>query len=181
MIEINIQSREIQAVIAELAATPRQVEAAWRRALNRTATTVRAAMRRDLRSELELRSAGVLRRRLRMARARTNSSGASIDLWLGQNDLAPGAFKGRPRGSAGAVTFNGQRFEGAFVTRLPNGKVSIFRRVSGGRLPIIEQTIAVKDQMDSVLETRVMPDVLEIFLRNFRSDLRARTAFAVGG
>lgn len=177
---IEIDGHEIRAVADELGATERQVEAAYRRALNRTASTVRTAMRRELRTGLDLRSAGVLRRRLKQMRAKGKANGASIDLWLGQNDLPPGAFKGRPRETGGGVTFRGLTHPSAFVARMPNGKLSIWRRRGDGRLPLIEQTIAVQDEMNTVLETRVMPDVLEIFLRNFRADLRARTAFGVG-
>jgi hypothetical protein len=180
MIGIDINGREIRALADEFGATQAQVEAAYRRALNRTASNVRTLMRREVRQGLDLRSAGVLRRRLKQMRGKGKANGASVDIWLGQNDLPPGAFKDRPRQGGSGVTFRGQSFPGAFVARMPSGKVSIWRRRSDGRLPLIEQTISVQDQMNEVLETRVMPDVLELFMRNFRADLRARTVFGVG-
>jgi len=181
MIGIEIEGDELRAVAREFGATERQVEAAYRRALNRTASTVRTAFRRELRLGLDLRAAAVLRRRLRMARQKRRNRGASIEIWLGQNDMAPGAFKGKPQQTGSGVTFRGQTFPGAFVATMANGKRSIWKRRTDGRLPILEQTIPVEDEMSKVLDSRVMPDVLQIFMRNFRADLRARTAFGVGG
>jgi hypothetical protein len=177
---IAVDGRELRTLADQFGATEAQVEAAYRRALNRTAGTVRTLMRSELRKGLDLRSAGVLRKRLKQMRAQGSGTGAGIDIWLGQNDLPPGAFKGRPGRSGGAVSFGGQSFPGAFIAVVGSGKRSIFRRRSDGRLPIIEQTIAVQGKMDEVLESRVLPDVLEIFMRNFRADLRARTAFGAG-
>jgi hypothetical protein len=181
MIGIEIDGRQIRAMADEFSATEKQVEASYRRALNRTASNIRTMMRRELSAGLDLRSAGVLRRRLKQMRAKGKASGAQIDIWLGQNDLPPGAFKGRPRETGSGVTFRGQTFEGAFLAKMPGGKVSIFRRRDDGRLPIIEQTIGVQDEMNDVLETRILPDVLELFFRNFRAELRARTVFGIGG
>lgn len=180
MIGVTVEGSEIQALADEFGASEKQIEAAYRRALSRTASNVRTMMRREVRVGLNLRAASVLRRRLKMARAKGKANGQSIELWLGQNNLPPGAFKGRPRASGGNVSFRGVTHPGAFVARMPNGKISIFRRKDVGRLPIIEETIAVQGEMNQVLDTRVMPDVLELFFKNFRADLKARTAFGVG-
>ncbi len=181
MIGLEIDGREVRAMADEFGATEKQVEASYRRALNRTASNIRTMMRRDLRLGLDLRSAGVLRRRLKQMRAKGKANGAQIELWLGQNDLPPGAFKGRPVATESGVTFRGQTFAGAFLAKMPGGRVSIFRRREDGRLPIIEQTIAAQDDMNEVLETKVLPDVLELFFRNFRAELKARTVFGIGG
>ena len=180
MIGMSASAPELRAIADELGATEQQVTLAYRRALTRTASALATMMRRDLRRELDLRGAAALRRRLRTMRPRRRSNSESVDIWLGQNDLPPGAIRGRPRETADGVTFWGQRFPGAFIARMGSGKVSIFKRRASGRLPIIEQTVYVKDRMDEVLERRIMPDVMEIFFRNFRADLRARTQFGAG-
>lgn len=180
MIGMSANAPELRAIADELGATEAQTRLAYRRALSRTASNLATMMRRDLRRELDLRGAATIRRRLRTMRPQRRGDGESVTLWLGENDLPPGAIRGRPRETADGVTFWGQSFPGAFIARMASGKVSIYKRRADGRLPIIEQTVHVKDRMDEVLERRVMPDVMDIFFRNFRADLRARTQFGAG-
>lgn len=169
MIGIQIDGSELQRIAAEFGASEAQVRAAWRRAKSRTASRLRTQARKALRQELGLRSAAVLRARLRLRNTRDGAS-----LWVGLNNMRASSFKGRVRAGASGVSVAGQTFGGAFLAR---GQV--FRRVGSRRLPIEVQTVPIKDEGDAVLEGEVMRDAVDTLMRNFAAEIRARTIYGV--
>lgn len=178
-VRLELGLSDIERVISELGATPEQVRFATTRALRRTASALRTRSMKAAKETLQLRRAAAFRRRLKDLRLRMHKSGGEVGVWVGLNDLAVSALKGRMKEYAGGATFRSMEFEGAFVAT-HKGRRSIFRRKGKRRFPIVEQTYPIKDQMDVVLEDDVFPDAIEIFMRNFASDLRARTVFGVG-
>ena len=112
-------------------------------------------------------------------KARVHKTGGEIGVWVGLNDIEVSALRGRVREFDGGATFRSREYYGAFVAKVGRHR-SIYKRRGKERFPIKEQTFPIKDQMDVVLEDEVLPSVAEIFLRNFLSDLRARTVFGVG-
>lgn len=189
MIRFDVDPRELEAIAASLGATEKQVGMAISRALSRTAGTMRARASRALARELDVRRANTLRKRLRELRAgrgtRATGTGGrqmrSVSIWVGLNDLAISDLKGRPSQGANGSEFRGRQYPGAFVATGKKGVRTIFKRRDQGRFPIIEQTYPVKDKADQVLEDEVFPDVVEVFVKNFTADLRARVLHGVGG
>lgn len=178
MLDFDIDITRIDALASELAASDKQVRFAFSRALRRTAATLRRMSSKGLKSELQLRNAKALRKRLRTIKVRRN--GDEIQLWYGSNDMAVSAFKGRPRQTASGVSFRDQDFANAFIGRRRDGQRSIFRRTSRRSLPVREQTMPVKDRVDVYLEDEVFTEVETIFFKHFRADLRARTLYGAG-
>jgi hypothetical protein len=175
MIRTEIDAKELREIGAELGATEQQIRAAYNRALNRAAGTIRRITSQGLRSELGLRNAAAIRRRLRDKRVKGNGGLAGRVLWFGTNDMAFGAFKGKPIEGQGGVTFRGRTIRGAFIAR---GKV--FKRSTAASLPIAEQTIPVEEEMNRFIEAEILPAVGDIVMENFIRDLRARTSLGVG-
>lgn len=175
MIDVNIDARQLREIGAELGATEAQIRAAYNRALNRAAGTIRQIASQGLRSELGLRNAAAIRRRLRARRVSGSGGLAGRELWFGTNDMAFGAFKGRPVENSGGVSFRGSTIAGAFIAK---GKV--FKRSTSSALPIEEQTVPVEEQMNRFIEAEILPEVAQLVMDNFIRDLRARTSLGVG-
>lgn len=175
MIDVKIDDKELRAIGAELGATEAQIRAAYNRALNRAAGTIRRLSSQGLRSELGLRNAAAIRRRLGDKRIKGKGGLAGRQLWFGLNDMAFGVFKGKPTESAGGVSFRGRTIAGAFIAK---GKV--FKRLGRAALPIGEQTVPVEEEMSRFIEAEILPEIGEIVMRNFITDLRARTSLGVG-
>jgi hypothetical protein len=185
---LDFEFSGVDALQAELQATPKQVRAALSRAAGRTATTLRKRAARGLATELQLATVAHLRRRLKAGRIRGVSArgerfAGGAQLWFGLNPMPVGWFKGRPVKTARGARHRGREFEGAFVARgkaAGRKKLSIFRRKGDKRLPIYEETIPVEDPMQVYLEDEVLVHASEIFWTNFERDLRARVRFNLG-
>lgn len=178
-VRLELDLSDIDKIVRELGATPELVRKSISRALRRTASALRMRSLKAARDTLQMRNATAFRRRLKDLRVRMHKSGGEVGVWIGLNDLPVSALKGRMREYSGGATFRSKELPDAFVAT-HKGKRSIYRRKGKRRFPIIEQTYPIKDQMDVVLEDEVFPDAIEIFMRNFASDLRARTVFGVG-
>lgn len=174
MIGVEIDPGELQRIGREFAASEKELRAAWRRAKSRTARRLRTQARKALRENLSLRSAAILRARLRLRNTRDDAS-----LWVGLNNLPVTAFKGRPRQTASGVSVGGREFPGAFVGRGGGGNRLVFRRVGRSRLPIEVETVPIKDAGDDTLEAEVMRDAADALIRNFAAEVRARTIYKV--
>ena len=182
MIGLDIDAGEIQRIAREFDASEKDLRRASARALSRTSRTLRTRVRKALREGLELRSAAILKARLRLAkfRAQGNRMGAAR-LWVGTNDLPAGAFKGKPRQTAGGARVGKREFEGAFVgTSDTSARQMVFRRKGRARLPIYRVTVPVQEDMNAILERQVMDDASALFFKNFRAEVRARTIYNVG-
>lgn len=180
MLNFEIDSSQIQALTDELEASEKQVRMAFNRALNRTAGTLRRMASTGLRTELQLRTAAAIRKRLKTIKLKRGKNTDDIVLWFGANDLPISAFKGRPRETASGAEFNGQQFDGAFIAKTSKGRQSIFKRKGRARLPIVEQTVPVADKIQVFVEDEIFTEVEAIFFKNFRAELRARTLYGVG-
>lgn len=167
-------------VIQELGAGEEDVRKAMTRALRRTATTLRVMASKRLVPELGLRRAMDLRRRLKPMRARIKTHEGRIGIWVGLNDMGVSHFKGRAREYAGGAKFRDHEFPGAFVAKGQDGRRSVFRRAGTSRFPLVEEVLPIKDRADVILEDDILPDAVEIFMKYFLADLRARTIFGVG-
>ncbi|MBP0047654.1 phage tail protein [Marinobacterium sp. AK62] len=180
MLEFDIDYQQIVDLQDELGATEQQIQQAYSRAINRTAGTLRKMSNKGLKDELELRNTKELRKRLRTIRIRKGKLLDAVTLWYGTNDMKVSAFKGSPKASRGGASFRGTEFPGAFIAKGKGGPRTIFKRKGQERLPIIEQTLPVKDQMDVYLEDEIFTELESIFFKHFTADLRARVIYGVG-
>ena len=180
MLEFDIDYGQIVELQDQLGASERQIEMAFGRALNRTAATLRRMSSKGLKDELQLRNAGAIRKRLRTIKLKKGRYLDAVKLWYGTNDLPVSAFKGTPKKTAKGASFRGQDFPGSFISKGRDGKRTIFKRVGSGRLPIVEQTMPVKDKMDIFLEDQIFTEIDTIFFKHFAADLRARTIYGAG-
>lgn len=181
MIGIQIDDKELAAIGAELGATEAQIRASYNRALNRAAGTIRRISSQGIRSELGLRNAAAIRRRLRDKRVKGKGGLTGRELWFGFNDMAFDAFKAKATEGGAGVTFRGRTIAGAFIGRGKNsGKPLVFKRKAAAGLPVIAQTVPVEEEMSRFVESDLLPDVGAIVMNNFVRDLRARTSMGVG-
>jgi len=187
MLDFDVDADELRRVVEELGAMPKEVNAAYNRALTRTAATLRKLSSQGLVSELGLRRAKAIRKRLKTIRVKGSNSGnyrkmASVRLWYGLNDIAVSEFKGRVSESAAGAGYSGPAgshdFPGAFVAK-PRGtkRRTIMRRRGARRLPIHQETLPIKDKADVYVEDNVFDQLESIFWRHFRDDLTRRVAY----
>lgn len=187
MLDFDVDAEGLQRIAEELGAMPKEVNAAYNRALTRTAATLRKLSSQGLQSELGLRRAKALRRRLKTIRVKGSKSRdyrrmAEVRLWYGLNDLAVSEFKGRVSESADGARYSGpagaETFPDAFVAKPRGGsRRTIMRRRGRKRLPIQQETLPIKDRADVYVEDEVFVHLESIFWRHFRDDLERRVAY----
>lgn len=174
---LEIDMSQIEIVMDELRNTPSEVGKATSRALRRTATALRKLASKRLTSELHLRRAMELRRRLKTMKIRAKDATGEkvIGLWFGLDPLAVSRFKYKPgpkEYSAGA-TFRGQEFPGAFVAKMPKKtRASIYRRSGRGRFPLVEEKLPIQDIAEPIIEDEIFPQATEIFLKKLMHELK---------
>lgn len=178
-LHFDIDASQLNAVAAELGASEKQVKLAFSAASRRTVTTLRTMSARGLASELQLRTIGLLRRRLKAMRLRSNGDG--VQLWYGLNDMPASWFKGRARQDASGASKHGQHFEKGFVARSKfKGRDTVFKRKGKGRLHIEEQNIKVEDEAVVFVEDEIFSELEPIFWKNFTRELTARVKYKIG-
>lgn len=159
-------------------ATPKQVKLAQNRALKRTAATLRKLSSKGLQSELGLRNAKALRRRLKEYRVGKGKSG--FKLWYGTNDLPISAFKGRPKKVPGGIQVGDHMIHGGFYAKTGGKRKVMTRNGPKGRWNISEALLPVSDRMMIFLEDEVFVDIETIFFRHFNHEIRAATILEIG-
>ncbi|MDT0499706.1 hypothetical protein [Halomonas sp. PAR7] len=187
MLDFDVDADELRRVVEELGAMPKEVNASYNRALTRTAATLRRRSSKGLQSELGLRRAKAIRKRLKSIRVKGSKSGdyrkmASIRLWYGLNDIAVAEFKGRVSETAAGAGYSGpagnHSFPGAFVAKSRGSKRrTIMRRKGRRRLPVHQETLPIKDQVDVYVEDNIFDQLESIFWHHFRDDLERRVAY----
>lgn len=178
---LDVDTSDIDLVIRSLNASESDVRKAMARALRRTASSLRVRASRRIVPELQMRRAGDFRRRLRTMRARISKDRGEIGIWIGLNDMAVSKFKGRVTEFSGGAKFRDTEFHGAFAAKMPRARHrSIYRRTGAARFPVQEEALPIKDRLDVIIEDEIFPDAVDVFMRLFIADLRARTIFGVG-
>lgn len=178
-LHFDIDLDQLRRIAGELEASEKQVKAAFSVACKRTATTLRTMSARGLASELQLRTIGLLRKRLKTLALKGNSAG--LKLWYGLNDMPASWFKGRPKKTAGGAEMRGQSFQGGFVAKSKfKGRRTVFKRTSAARLHIQEQNLAVEDQAVVYIEDQIFDQTMDLFWKYFTRDLRARVTYKIG-
>lgn len=178
-LNFDIDLSQLRAAGDELQASEKQIKFALSAALNRTATTLRTLSARGLKSELELRTISLLRKRLKAMRLRMGADG--VQLWFGLNDMPASWFKGTPKRTSGGASVRGREFAGAFVARSQfKNRRTVFKRTGKARLHIEEQNLPVEDKAIAFIEDRIFDQTEEVFWKHFMRDLRARVTYNIG-
>lgn len=177
MLPFEIDDGRLASIANEYAATPKQVRLAQSRALKRTAGSLRRLASTGLKTELGLRNATALRRRLK--EYRIGKGNGTLKLWFGANDLPISAFKGRAQFVPGGVKFGETMIHGAFAIKI-GGRRTIMQRNGTGRWNMSEATLPVADQMMIYLEDQVFVHIDSIYFKHFLHEIRARTILKVG-
>lgn len=146
MIQFDIRSEGIEAIVAELEPTENQAKVALKRTLNKMAKWMSIRTVRGLSSELAL-TQKILRRRLKKSTIVQSDSGFSIRLFYGLNDIA--LIHLNPRQTQKGVTASKRKVDGAFISKRKN---QVFKRTGKARLPIEKQVEIIKPQADAYLE-----------------------------
>lgn len=180
-LHFDIDTTQLRAAGVELGATERQVKLALHAALNRTATSLRTLAARGLKSELELRTVSLLRKRLKSIKLRASKDGSSVQLWFGLNEMPVSWFKGRPKQTSSGAEMRGQSFAGGFVAKSTfKGRRTVFKRTSKKRLHIAEQNLPIQDKAVVFIEDKIFDQTETIFWKYFTRDLDARVRFSIG-
>ncbi|MEI4262792.1 phage tail protein [Roseovarius sp. D0-M9] len=183
MLHFDFDGSEMQRIADEFGATEKQLRYAYSRALRRTASNMKTQARKGLRTRLGLRSASELRKRMEGFKFKRGSGSdlGGVRMWFGLNDLRASAFKGRPRETAKGATVAGRSVSGGFVAKNTKGQRTVMRRVGKSRYPIAEARLDIEDEAQTFIEDEVFDEIEDVFFRNFRAEIRARTIYDVGG
>ncbi|WP_314188530.1 hypothetical protein [Paracoccus yeei] len=159
--------------MAELENTKEEIGAATTKALRRTASALRVMASKRLTSELQIRKAMELRKRMKDMKLRVKSDGSAVmGMWFGLNDMGVSKFKGRIRKTPAGASFRGVEYPGTFVAKMAEDRpLSIYKRRGRDRFPVVEQTLPIKDV---IIEDEIFPEATRIFMKNLLHELRYR-------
>ena len=175
MIDIELDIAGKEELIADLAATQQQVQAALKSTVRQLGGWLRTQATRGLSKELDI-GVKVLRRRLKTLKLRTSADGASMVLWFGLNPVGL-IYLGAKQTRTG-ITAGKRKVQGAFLATMKNKTRHVFRRTGKGRLPIDKQVVDVEDQAHIYLEDELLgsPEVERRFYQLFERELNWRTS-----
>jgi len=177
MLHFDFDDKQITDLAAELGASDKDVKRAMNRAVKRTAGTIRRMSSKGLQTELGLRNATAIRRRIK--EYRVGKGRGSVKLWYGVNDLPISAFPGRKRVTGDGVQVGEIRIDGAFLTKI-RGKQSAYIRHGRGRWDIREATVPIEDRARVYLEDEVFVEIEAILWKHFSHEIRAILILHVG-
>lgn len=159
----------------------KKISLSLNRALRRTEASLRRLTMKNLPRALGLRTASVLRKRVKSIKGSVRENSSEIAMWFGLNDLPVSSFKGRPKNTSDGAEFKGESYSGGFVGKSQfKSKRTIFKRVGKDRLPISEQLYPINDEGIIFIEDELFDQVMDIFWRHFERDLRARIKYDLG-
>lgn len=180
MLSLPIDESELRRIANEFDADEDVLRDSFSRALKRTAQAIKTRARKELRTELELRTAAEIRKRLYGFRYKRGAYDlGEVRMWFGLNDMRVSAFKGRASRTGSGARFAGQDFPGAFVGRNRKGKQTIMRRAGHRAWPIKEEVMPIETRANNKI-LDLLDDFNDLLMRNFLSEVRARTIYGVG-
>ncbi len=144
MLDIQL-SLDVFDIPAIFAATPAQIKTAQRRAMGKTLRWLNTRITRELGSKFDLPQ------RVFQVRAKREFNADSGSLWVGLNPIAA-QWLGKARQTKKGVSVRKHRFAGAFIARMKNGHVGVFKRSSSRALPIETVTAKVVENGSAEIE-----------------------------
>ena len=180
MLSFEFDARELNKIADEFGASEKDLQFAYSRALRRTAQTMKTRARKGLRSELEMRTAAELRKRLQGFRFKRGKEMGQVRMWFGLNDMRVSKFKGRPARTGSGARYGKQEFSGGFIGKNRAGKRTVFKRETAHRASAREVKMPIADKAQIYVEDVVFGEIEEVFFKNFLAEVRARTIYGVG-
>lgn len=171
MIQIDIDTKQILPALGAVELTQKEINAAAHRAYQRTAKAVQKHVLKVLSKELETKNSKAMRRRIVLKRR-----GGTFTLFVGLNDLPVSALKGRMKQISNGVVFRSQRFDKAFIAKMPNGKKSAWIRRTKDRMSLAEVKAPIQDDAEKAIRRQLYDDIVELFRHHFETDIRGRMA-----
>lgn len=146
MIRLDIRADGIQTIVDQLQPSLKDAQIALKRTLNKMASWLRTRTARGLSKELML-TQKIIRRRLKKSSITQTSTGFSIRLFYGLNDVS--LIHLNPKQTKTGVTASKRKVDGAFISK---SKHQVFKRTGKARLPIEKQVDVIQPKADSYLE-----------------------------
>lgn len=178
----EIDATELAKIQTELGATVRQTQLALKRALDRTAGTLRRLTAEGLKSELDVARMGVIRQRLKSMKFKTGGG----ELWVGLNPVPANVFRGtmvdtKTRGASFSGKAGNASFAQGFVRRQKGraGK-AIFLRHGPDRYPLGQAKIDIQAKAEAFIDRQLAAQVEDIFWKHFMHELKVRTSLGIG-
>jgi hypothetical protein len=170
---LDIDARERELTAAKFGLDDAAIDNARRRAINRTAQWFQGQLARQLAADLDARR-NILNRRYRLAKAKrgANSRDMTAYIWFGANPLDATALRAKGHASGSGYQMGRHHFTGAFraFTKTHTGHYGIFARKGEQRLPLVRQTLAIKDQAQDIVSRLVLRGEQRLF-RELRHEL----------
>lgn len=171
MISTEIDARDLDRLVVELAATHEQVKRALNSTLRKMAAWVRTRSVRGLSKELGIKQK-TIRRRLRSIKARpTANGGAEVKVWYGLDPIAL-VHLGAKQSGKGVRASGGRFVQGAFIA-----KGQVFKRKGKERLPLEKQSADIVDKSERFLDDGLLNSAAfeAQFFKTFEHELKWQT------
>jgi hypothetical protein len=177
VIDLNV-SGNVEEMEARMKALAKNVEGtATYRALNRAQDQTATESNRQIRAVYNIK-ARVVNASFKKLRASSGQLWATLrirGMRLGLINFEARWRRGQPGGATAKIKTAGSRetFEGAFIARNPQGKLTVYRRVGRNRFPIANiKSVSVPDAfLDGVVLEAAKKVARESFIRNFKQQL----------
>lgn len=177
-LKIDVRSDIKQAVARLEANVDRVLPQATARALNRTATTVRAQASRRIRERYNLK-AGAIRAQMRISRA--NRGRLTAEVIASGRPIPLIEFSARQtRKGVSVQVIRGRRKVRlhAFVAKMRTGHVGVFERTSSKRLPIRE--LFSVSLPSAFTQKEILTSIEQVAVERFRIELERELRFRTG-
>jgi hypothetical protein len=175
MIDLQIDGRQLDQLVLNLAATEDQARKALRSTLSKMAAWVRAQSVKGLSKELAIMQR-VVRRRLKAAKFRESKDGGMAKVWYGLNpvDLI---WLNAKQNSKGVTAQGGRTVAGGFIATMKNGHRGVFKRRDKARLRIDEQAASIQTPAEKyIADAAIFSARFEAqFWKTFEHELKWRT------
>lgn len=159
-----------EALAKNLAATPREIETATYRAINKTVRSLEVLVAREVGSDVGI-AARFIRERMMSERANLRKLRGALRERVAS---MPAHIFGSLQTESG-VRASKYFFKSAFHARLGGRGERVYRRLGPRRYPVKKVYVEIEGASRAVFD-RIMPRVWEVFTKNFDHELR----FAMG-
>lgn len=175
MIDLELNTQQIEALQLELQATESQLRKALITTLNRLARWLRTQSARGLSRQLDIQQK-IIRRRLKSFRVKQTGGEFNVRVWYGLDPIS--FIYLNPRQNKKGVKAKRREIAGGFIADVGNGKRQVFKRKGRARLPIEKQIVEVADDATVFIEDELIgTDEFEAeFFKIFERELKWRTS-----
>lgn len=176
MIELQIDTSDLERLARGLDATEKQASAALGSTVGKLASWLRTQSLRGLSKEVKVPQKE-LRRRLKTLKLHRQQGRADITLWYGLDPIGLIYLKAKKDAGNTGIRASGGRFvKSAFIASGRGGSKRVFKRTGKPRLPITEQKASIEKEATAYLEGDLLKssEFEARFLKTFEHELKWR-------